>query len=161
VSGKRVKRPMRRAGLSGWCASSAAARRSGCPASGSPTTSSIAPNVLWFADITYLRTWEAWVYLAAVQDAFSRRIVGWSMADHLRAELVIDALEMAVARRRAAPGLIRHSDQGSQYVSLGFGQEARDAGIAVSMGPKGDCYDNAVAESVFATLQTELVHCRS
>lgn len=120
-----------------------------------------APNVLWVADITYLRTWEGWLYLAAVQDAFSRRIVGWNMADHLRTELVTAALQMAVARRRPAPGLIHHSDQGSQYVALGFGQQARDAGIAVSMGSKGDCYDNAVAESFFATLKKELVHRRS
>ena len=83
------------------------------------------------------------------------------MADHMRHELVVDALQMAVARRRPAPGLIHHSDQGSQYVSLGFGQKARDAGIAVSMGSKGDCYDNAVAESFFATLKKELIHRRS
>jgi putative transposase len=83
------------------------------------------------------------------------------MADHMRHELVVDALQMAVARRRPAPGLIHHSDQGSQYVSLGFGQKPRDAGIAVSMGSKGDCYDNAVAESFFATLKKELVHRRS
>jgi transposase InsO family protein len=104
------------------------------------------------ADITYLRTWEGWLYLAAVQDAYSRRIVGWSMAEHMRHELVVDALSMAVARRRPAPGVIHHSDQGSQYVALGFGQAARDAGIAVSMGSKGDAFDNAVAESFFATL---------
>jgi putative transposase len=120
-----------------------------------------APNVLWIADVTYLRTWEGWLYLAAVQDAYSRRIVGWSMADHMRSELVVDALEMAVSRRRPAPGLIHHSDQGSQYVSLAFGQAARDAGIARSMGSVGDCYDNAVAESFFATLKKELVHRRS
>jgi putative transposase len=120
-----------------------------------------APDVLWVADITYLGTWEGWVYLAAVQDAYGRTIVGWSMADHMRAELVVDALQMAVARRRPAPGLIHHSDQGSQYVSLGFGQSARDAGIAVSMGSKGCAYDNAVAESFFATLKKELVHRRS
>jgi putative transposase len=119
------------------------------------------PNLLWIADVTYLRTWEGWLYLAAVQDAYSRRIVGWSMADHMRSELVVDALEMAVARRRPAPGLIHHSDQGSQYVSLAFGQAARDAGIARSMGSVGDCYDNAVAESFFATLKKELVHRRS
>jgi putative transposase len=120
-----------------------------------------AANVLWIADVTYLRTWEGWLYLAAVQDAYSRRIVGWSMADHMRSELVVDALEMAVSRRRPAPGLIHHSDQGSQYVSLAFGQAARDAGIARSMGSRGDCYDNAVAESFFATLKKELVHRRS
>jgi putative transposase len=120
-----------------------------------------AANVLWLADITYLRTWEGWLYLAAVQDAYSRRIVGWSMADHMRGELVVDALTMAVHRRRPDPGLVHHSDQGSQYVSLGFGQAARDAGIAISMGSRGDAYDNAVAESFFATLKKELVHRRS
>jgi putative transposase len=83
------------------------------------------------------------------------------MAEHMRAELVVDALEMAVARRRPQPGLIHHSDQGSQYVSLALGQAARDAGIARSMRSKGDCYDNAVAESFFATLKKELVHRRS
>ena len=120
-----------------------------------------APDVLWVADITYLRSWEGFLYLAAVQDAFSRAIVGWSMADHLRAELVVDALQMGLSRRRPGPGLVHHSDQGSQYVSLAFGQQARDAGIAVSMGSKGDCYDNAVAESFFATLKKELVNRRS
>ena len=115
----------------------------------------------WVADITYLRTWEGWLYLAAVQDAFSRAIVGWAMAEHMRAELVVDALQMALARRQPERGLIHHSDQGSQYVSLAFGQQARDAGIAVSMGSKGDCFDNAVAESFFATLKKELVHRRS
>jgi putative transposase len=119
------------------------------------------PNQLWVADVTYLRTWEGWLYLAAVQDAYSRAIVGWSMAEHMRAELVVDALQMAVARRRPQPGLIHHSDQGSQYVSLALGQAARDAGIARSMGSKGDAYDNAVAESFFATLKKELVHRRS
>jgi putative transposase len=120
-----------------------------------------APNVLWLADITYLRSWEGWLYLAAIQDAYSRRIVGWSMAEHMRTELVTDALAMAVHRRRPEPGLVHHSDQGSQYVSLGFGQATRDAGIAISMGSKGDAYDNAVAESFFATLKKELIHRRS
>ena len=120
-----------------------------------------APNVLWVADITYLRTWEGWLYLAAVQDAYSRRIVGWAMADHMRAELVVDALQMALARRRPGRGLICHSDPGSQFVSLAFGQAARDAGIAVSMGSKGCAYDNAVAESFFATLKKELIRRRS
>jgi putative transposase len=120
-----------------------------------------APDVLWVADITYLRTWEGWIYLAAIQDAYSRRIVGWAMADHMRAELVVDALQMALARRRPQPGLIHHSDQGSQFVSLTFGMAARDAGIAVSMGSRGDAYDNAVAESFFATLKKELIRRRS
>lgn len=120
-----------------------------------------APNRLWVADITYLRTWEGWLYLAAVQDLFSRKIVGWSMADHMRTELVTDALEMALDRRAPDPGLIHHSDQGGQYVSLAFGQKSRMAGVAQSMGSKGDCFDNAVAESFFATLKKELVHRRA
>ena len=119
------------------------------------------PDRLWVADITYLRTWEGWLYLVAVQDLFSRRIVGWSMADHMRTELVTDALQMALAKRRPEPGLIWHSDQGSQFVSLAFGQQARAAGIAQSMGSRGDCFDNAVAESFFATLKKELIHRRS
>ncbi len=95
------------------------------------------PNLLWATDITYLRTWEGWLYLAAVQDAFSRRIVGWSMAEHMRSELVVDALQMAISRRRPKPGLVHHSDQGSQFVSLAFGQVAGEAGVARSMGFKG------------------------
>ena len=101
------------------------------------------------------------MYLAAVQDAFSRRIVGWSMADHMRSDLVVDALNMAIARRRPEAGLIHHSDQGSQFVSLAFGHAAGKAGIARSMGSRGDCFDNAVAESFFATLKKELIHRRS
>jgi putative transposase len=167
VSGKRVRRLMRQAGISGLVRTKRGRTTIRVP--GVRVGDDLvqrqfrpqAPNVLWVADITYLRTWEGWVYLAAVQDAYSRRIVGWSMADHLRHELVVDALQMAVSRRRPGPGLIHHSDQGSQYVALGFGQKARDAGIAVSMGSKGDCYDNAVAESFFATLKKELVHRRS
>ena len=117
--------------------------------------------MLWVADITYLRTGEGWLYLAAVQDTYSRLIVGWSMATHMRASLVVDALNMALARRRPAPGLIHHSDQGGQYVSLAFGRAAHQAGIAVSMGSRGDAYDNAVAETFFATLKKELVNRRS
>ena len=119
------------------------------------------PNVVWVADITYLRTGEGWLYLAAVQDAYSRQIVGWSMATHMRSTLVVDALKMALARRRPGPGLIHHSDQGSQYVSLAFGRAARQAGIAISMGSRGDAYDNAVAETFFATLKKELVNRRT
>ena len=167
VSRKRVERLMRAAGISGLVRRKRGRTTISVP--GVRVADDLverrfrpdAPNVLWIADVTYLRTWEGWLYLAAVQDAYSRRIVGWSMADHMRAELVVDALQMAVSRRRPAPGLIHHSDQGSQYVSLAFGQAARDAGIARSMGSKGDCYDNAVAESFFATLKKELVHRRS
>jgi putative transposase len=117
-----------------------------------------APDVLWLADFTYLRTWQGWWYLAAVQDAYSRRIVGWCMADHMQKELVIDALQMAVGRRRPDPGLIHHSDQCGQYVSLGFGQECARSGIARSMGATGVCWYNAVAETFFATLKKELVY---
>jgi putative transposase len=119
------------------------------------------PDQRWVADITYLRTWEGWLYLVAVQDLFSRRIVGWAMADHMRTELVVDALDMALARRRPNAGLIWHSDQGSQFVALDFGKKARAAGIAQSMGSRGDCYDNVVAESFFATIKKELIDRRT
>jgi putative transposase len=114
-------------------------------------------NRLWVADITQQRTGEGWLYLAVILDAYSRRVVGWAMAEHVRAELVIDAFHMAVAARRPAPGLVHHSDQGAQYTSLTFGRAVRQVGIAASMGSVGDCFDNAVAESFFATLQTELL----
>ena len=117
-----------------------------------------APNRLWVADITYVRTWEGWLYLAAVLDSHSRRCVGWSIADHLRAELVVDAVEMAIARRRPGPDLVHHSDHGSQYVSLAMGEHLREAGIETSMGSKGSALDNAVIESFFSTLKRELVN---
>ena len=119
-----------------------------------------APNRLWVADISYLRTWEGWLYIAVVVD-YSRRVVGWSIADHIRAELVVDALEMALDRRRPEPGLVHHSDQGSQYVSLALGQRCRRAGIELSMGARGCAYDNAVCEAFFKTLKSELVDRRS
>ena len=115
------------------------------------------PNQLWCADIKYVRTWQGWLYLAAVMDCYSRRIVGWSMRPDLEAELVVDALEMAIARRRPQSGLVHHSDQGSQYVSLRFGERCREVGIHQSMGSKGDCFDNAVAESFCATLEKDLL----
>jgi putative transposase len=115
-----------------------------------------APNQLWVADIKYIPTAAGWLYLAAVLDCFSRRIVGWSMRDDLRAELVVDALEMAVTRRRPRPGLIHHSDQGKQYVSLLFGERCRDADIDISIACTS-AYDNAVAESFFASLTKDLL----
>jgi putative transposase len=118
-----------------------------------------APNQLWVADIKYIPTAAGWLYLAAVVDCFSRRVVGWSMRDDLRAELVVDALEMAVARRQPSAGLIHHSDQGSQYVSLLFGERCRDAEIDISMGCTS-AYDNAVAESFFASLTKDLLRRR-
>lgn len=116
------------------------------------------PNKLWVADITYIRTWQGWLYLAAIMDAHSRRVVGWSMQPHMRAELVQDALDMAVGRRRPAPGLVHHTDHGSQYTALTFGAELRRHGIEPSMGRVKTCYDNAVAESFFATLKKDLVN---
>ncbi len=115
-----------------------------------------APNRLWVGDITYVPTAAGFVYLAVVLDAFSRRVVGWAMANHLRTELVLDALEMALAQRRPRD-VIHHSDQGSQYTSLAFGSRCREAGVRPSMGSVGDAYDNALCESFFATLECELL----
>jgi putative transposase len=115
------------------------------------------PDRLYVADITQHRTSEGWYYLAVVLDCFSRRVVGWAMADHIRSELVVDALQMAIWNRRPAPGTIHHSDHGSTYTSWAFGQRLREAGLLGSMGSIGDCFDNSVAESFFATLQTELL----
>jgi putative transposase len=120
-----------------------------------------APNQLWVAGLTEIRTWGGKLYLAVVVDCYSRRCVGWAMADHMRAELVIEALEMAVSRRKPAPGLIHHSDQGGQYTSLVFGQRCKDAGIDRSMGAKGCALDNAVSEAFFASLKKELIRRRS
>ena len=116
-----------------------------------------APNQRWTADITYVPTWAGFLYLAVVLDVFSRRIVGWAMADHLRTELVVSALEMALWNRRPAPGVIHHSDHGCQYTSLAFGARCQDAGVIPSFGSRGDCYDNAITESFFATLECELL----
>jgi putative transposase len=115
-----------------------------------------APNRLWVADITYVPTAAGFLYLAVVLDAFSRRIVGWAMAGHLRSELVLDALEMAVAQRKPR-NVIHHSDQGSQYTSLAFGNRCREVGVRPSMGSVGDAYDNAMAESFFSTLECDLL----
>jgi putative transposase len=118
-----------------------------------------APNRLWVADITFVPTANGFMYLAVVLDAWSRKIVGWSMANHLRAELVLDALEMAIGQRRPAD-VIHHSDQGSQYTSVAFGGRCREAGVRPSMGSVGDAYDNAMCESFFATLECELLERR-
>jgi putative transposase len=119
----------------------------------------IRPNQLWVADITFVPTARGFLYLAVVLDAWSRKIVGWSMANHLRAELVLDALEMAIGQRRP-DGVIHHSDQGSQYTSLAFGKRCKEAGVRPSMGSVGDAYDNAMCESFFATLECELLDRR-
>jgi putative transposase len=116
-----------------------------------------APDRLWVADITHLPTRAGPLYLATIVDAWSRMVVGWAMAGHLRAALVTAALAMAVARRQPGPGLVHHSDHGVQYTSLAFGRRLTEAGIVASMGSIGDAYDNALAESFFASLETELI----
>jgi putative transposase len=121
------------------------------------TFTASAPNQLWIADITYVPTWEGFLYLAVILEVFSRRVIGWSMAEHLRTELVVGALEMAVWNRRPGASVIHHSDHGCQYTSLLFGERCRDVGIRCSMGSVGDCFDNAMAESFFATLECELL----
>jgi putative transposase len=113
---------------------------------------------LWVSDITYVRTDEGWLYLATILDACSRRVVGWSLADHLRTELALDALAMALDRRRPAPGLIHHSDRGTQYLAHAYAARLADRHARQSVGRPGTCWDNAVAESFFATLKTELLH---
>jgi putative transposase len=113
---------------------------------------------VWVGDITYVRTWEGWLYLATVIDLASRRVVGWAMAEHMRAELVCDALRMALDARRPAPGLIFHSDRGCQYTSDEFTGLLEEHDVVQSLSRPRQCWDNAVAESFFATLKTELVH---
>jgi len=115
-----------------------------------------APNRLWVADITYIPTWAGFLFLAVVLDAFSRKIVGWAMAEHLRTELVLAALNMALGQRRAK-GVVHHSDHGTQYTSIAFGLRCKEAKVRPSMGTVGDAYDNAVCESFFATLERELL----
>lgn len=160
---KRVARLMRAAGLVGVCRRRKirTTRRDEAAALSADLVKRVfsvdQPDRLWVADITYLPTGQGFLYLAVVLDAFSRRIVGWSMAGHLRTELVLDALEMALWNRRPGPGLVHHSDHGTQYTSLAFGRRCRQSGIVLSMGSIGDCYDNALAESFFATLECELV----
>jgi len=162
VGRKRIARLMRAAGLAG------VSRRKrtittvrGREAHGIPDLvtrnfSAGGPNHLWVADITYIPTWAGFLYLAVVLDAWSRRIVGWAMATHLRTELVLDALNMAFTQRHPAH-VIHHSDQGCQYTSIAFGQRCREMGVWPSMGSVGDAYDNAMCESFFATLECELL----
>jgi putative transposase len=162
VSPKRIARLMREAGLEG------ASRRRKFTTTQRATDVRPAPDLvernfvaqgpdhLWVADITYIPTWSGFLYLAVVLDAWSRRIVGWAMANHLRTELVLDALNMALEQRRPT-GVIHHSDQGCQYTSITFGLRCGEAGVRPSMGSIGDCYDNAMCESFFATLECELL----
>lgn len=115
-----------------------------------------APDRLWVADITYVPTWAGFLYLAVVIDAWNRRVVGWSMATHLRTQLALDAMDMAIWQRRPEQ-VIHHSDQGSQYTSIAFGLRCKEVGVRPSMGSVGDAYDNALCESFFATLECELL----
>jgi putative transposase len=165
VGQKRVARLMRTTGLVG------AHRRRGVRTTRRGTVESAAtdlvkrdftataPNQLWVADMTYVPTWAGFLYLAVVLDAWSRRVVGWAMATHLKTELVLDALDMAVEQRRPA-NVIHHSDHGSQYTALAFGKRCGEMGVRPSRGSVGDCYDNAMAESFFATLECELLDRR-
>ena len=162
VSRKRVARVMQSAGIAG------VSRRRGPRTTRRNVRARPAPdrverrfaaearNRLRVADITYIPTLAGFLYLAIVLDVFSRRVVGWAMAGHLRTTLVVEALEMAVAHRRPE-AVVHHSDQGCQYTSLAFGARCRERGIAQSMGSVGDCFDNAMAESFFATLECELL----
>jgi len=115
------------------------------------------PNALWLADITYVPTHDGYLFLGVVMDMFSRKIVGWSMRDDLKADLVVDALAMAVTRRRPPAGLVHHSDRGSQYTSIAFGRTLRESGLVASMGSRGDAYDNAACESCISTLKEEWI----
>ena len=163
VSAKRVGRLMRRAGIAG-----VSRRRATRTTTREQRAARVAPDLvernfaateadrLWVADITYVATWAGFLYVAVVLDAWSRRVVGWSMAAHLRTELVLDALNMAIWRRRPQ-GVVHHSDQGAQYTSIAFGQRCRQAGVRPSTGSVGDAYDNALCESFFATLECELL----
>ena len=166
VSAKRIARLMRHAGLRGACR-----RRWQCttkrnrharlaPDRVQRRFQANRPNVLWFADITYLKNREKDLFLAVVIDAYSRRVVGWSLQEHLRHELVLDALHQAV-KRRGARGIVHHSDRGCQYTSNAFLDYCRMNGLQVSMGSVGDCYDNAMCESFFATLKCEALHRKS
>jgi putative transposase len=159
---KRVERLMRQAGLRGCMRG----RRKGTTLRGkrAPAEDLVKRNFattevdrIWVADITYVTTQEGFLYLAFILDAHSRRIVGWSMENHLRSELVVDALQMAVWRRKPAPGLVHHSDQGAQYTALSFSERLREVGIKPSMGRTGTALDNAMAESFVSTLKAELV----
>ncbi len=118
------------------------------------------PNQLWVADMTYVPTWAGFIYLAVVLDVWSRRVVGWAIGEHMTVELVLSALNMAGAQRRPKE-VIHHSDQGSQYTSIAFGARCAQMGVRPSMGSTGDAYDNAMAESFFASLECELIDRRS
>ena len=168
-SRKRIARLMRRAGLAGRAPKRWKKTTIADPAAVSRadairrdfTTDASKINRRWCGDITYLATWEGWLYLATVIDIASRRVVGFALADHLRTELVADALANAVAARDPAAGVIFHSDRGCQYTSAAFAGLAGDCQVSLSVGRKGQCWDNAVAESFFASLKGELTDLKA
>jgi putative transposase len=164
VGRKRIARLMRAAGIEGVSRRRKYQRGTGDKQRVAPDLvdrnfTATAPNQLWVADITYVPTYTGWLYVAVVLDAWSRRIVGWAMETHLRTELVLDALNMAVGQR-GPQNVVHHSDQGCQYTSIAFGLRCREMGIRPSMGSTGDAYDNAMCESFFATLECELLNRR-
>lgn len=165
VSRKRIARLMRELGLQGCSprrfrktTDSDHELRVAANLAGERTPETL--NQQWGADITYVWTWEGWMYLAVVIDLFSRRVIGWAMASHMRTELVSAALEMALGRRAPAADLLHHSDRGSQYASKVYRKLLDDFGITCSMSRSGNCWDNAIVESFFATLKNELVYRR-
>ena len=170
TSEKRVARIMAErgwAGVSRRCAKSPDRRekrvsgKDGAPDLVKRKFSADGPDQAWFADITYVRTLQGWLYLAVVMDIWSRRIVGWSMGDRIDAALADDALRMAIARRRPADGCVHHSDHGSQYASLLLGKTMRDHGICPSMGSVSSPWDNAPTESLMGTIKSECVHAKT
>jgi transposase InsO family protein len=166
---KRVARLMREAGIEGRAAKRRKKTTIADPAAVARadairrdfTAEAAKINTRWCGDITYIPTWEGWLFLATVIDIASRRVVGFAMADHLRTELVADALANAVAARNPAPGVIFHSDRGCQYTSAAFAGLASDCQVTLSLGRTGQCWDNALAESFFASIKGELLDLRA
>jgi putative transposase len=162
-SRKRVARLMRQAGLVG-CRLRRRTRTTRAEPAHQPAPNLVARQFsveqldqLWVGDITYVPTWEGWLYLAVLLDACSRRVIGWAMAEHLGGDLTRDALAMALARRQPVTALVHHSDRGSQYTATAYQAVLDQHGVTASMSRAGDCYDNALAESFMATLKTELI----
>jgi putative transposase len=167
VSRKRVARLMRRHGIRGvsrrraWCVTTRRDKRQRpAPDLVERKFTADGPNQLWVADMTYVPTWAGFIYLAVVLDVWSRRVVGWAIGEQMTTELVLTALNMALQQRKP-DGVIHHSDQGAQYTSIAFGERCKKMGVRPSMGTVGDAYDNAMAESFFATLECELIDRRS
>jgi transposase InsO family protein len=167
IGRRRVMRLMRERGLSGemakkWRHPAGALTSDPCePNKLDRDFMAPAPNQLWATDITYIRTWEGWLYLAVVIDLFSRKVVGWSIQSHMKTDLVLSALTMAVGMRLPPSGLLAHSDRGSQYTSYDYQSALKGHGIECSMSGRGNCWDNAVVESFFSTLKKDLIYRRS